>query len=132
MTQIIDFPINPKNSGFGPFWGQKNFPGKFGSITHSLIWFSSTIPKFRKVNDTIRRKRPDRRMEGRKDGRTDRPYFIGPLRLPPRVRKVRSRPKTPGLPEPPRIFGTLKTHGTSRDLVRTLGFWRSLLTSGNP
>ena len=37
-----------------------------------------------KINDTIPRKRPDRRKDGPKDGR---PYFIGPFRLPPWVQK---------------------------------------------
>ena len=31
--------------------------------------------------------RTDGRTEGRMDGRTDRPYFIGPFRLPPGVQK---------------------------------------------
>ena len=39
-----------------------------------------------KTNDTISIKRLDRRTEGRKDGRTNRPYFIGPFRLPPGVK----------------------------------------------
>ena len=49
---------------------------------------------YKKTNDAIPRKCPDRwkdgRMDGRTDGmtdgrmeeRTDRPYFIGPFRLP--------------------------------------------------
>ena len=36
-----------------------------------------------KINDTIPRKRPDRRN----DGRTDRPYFIRPFQLPLGVQK---------------------------------------------
>ena len=44
-----------------------------------------------KIDDTIPRKRPDRRKDGRKHGTTDRrtgrPYFIGPFRLPPGVQK---------------------------------------------
>ena len=40
---------------------------------------------FEKTNDTIPRKRPDRRKDRRKGRKTDRPYFIGPFRLPPEV-----------------------------------------------
>ena len=59
---------------FGPFsnfWGKNNFSGKSGSVTQNFIWVSSTMPKFRKTNDLIPRKRPDRRMEGRTEGRTN-------------------------------------------------------------
>ena len=52
---------------FSPLLGQKDFPGKSGPVTHSFIWVSSTMPKLEKVNDTIQRKRPDRRKDGRKD-----------------------------------------------------------------
>ena len=60
------------------------------------------MPKFRKINDTIPRKRPDRedgrtkgwkdgQKDGQKDGRTDRrterPCFIGPYRLLPGVQE---------------------------------------------
>ena len=41
-----------------------------------------------KTNNTIPRKRPDRRKDGWKDGRTDRPYFIEPFRLPPGFQKM--------------------------------------------
>ena len=56
-----------KNSVFGPFCkilGQKIFR-KSGSIMQNLTWAFSTMPKFRKkTNDTIPRKRLDRKMEG--------------------------------------------------------------------
>ena len=45
--------------------------------------FLASCQNLEKTNDTIPRKRPDRRT----DGRTDRPYFIGPFRLPPGVQK---------------------------------------------
>ena len=48
---------------------------------HNFKWVSSTTPKFIKNKDTIPRKRPRRR----KDGRTDRLFFTGPLWLPPGV-----------------------------------------------
>ena len=41
-----------------------------------------------KTNNTIPRKRPDRRKDGWKDGRTDRPYSIEPFRLPPGFQKM--------------------------------------------
>ena len=33
---------------FPNFWGEKNFPGKSGSVTLNFTWDSSTMPKFRK------------------------------------------------------------------------------------
>ena len=45
--------------------------------------FLAPCQNLEKVNDTIQRKRPDRRT----DRRTDRPYFIGHFRLPPGVQK---------------------------------------------
>ena len=52
-----------------------------------------------KTNDTTPRKPLDRRMDGGterwKDGRMDRPYFIGPFRLLPEVQySVRKQTKT--------------------------------------
>ena len=79
-----------KKTVFGPFLvhfpylgGKKNFSGKSGSATHNFIWVSSTMSKFRKANDEIPRKRPDRRNDRRTSGRTDEPYFPGPFQLPP-------------------------------------------------
>ena len=59
-----------------PIFGTKNFFLENSAVTH-FTWVFSTMPKFRKTNDTIPRKCPDRR----KDERTDRPYFIGPFQL---------------------------------------------------
>ena len=50
---------------------------------HNFTWNSSTTPKLEKINDTVPRKRPNRR----KDGQRDRPYFIGPFQLLPGVLK---------------------------------------------
>ena len=71
------------------------------------------MPKFiKKTNDTIPRKRPDkrkaRRKSGRTGGRTDRPWFIGPFRLPPMVKQP-NNPATTSLHynfkrEPLKIF----------------------------
>ena len=77
---MTKFSKNSKNPVFGQFWvhfpnfwGKKNFPGKSGS------GFLAPCQNLEKVNDTIQRKHPDRRKdgrteaqtEGRKDGRTD-------------------------------------------------------------
>ena len=46
--------------------------------------FLASCQNLEKVNDTIQRKCPGRQKDGRTDRgqtRTDRPYFIGPLRL---------------------------------------------------
>ena len=60
-------------AGFWPIFpilgAQKNFPGKLGSVMQNFIWVSSTMPKFRKVNDKIQ-KHLDRQTEGRKDRQT--------------------------------------------------------------
>ena len=51
--------------------GQKNFPGKSGSVMHNSIWVSSTMPKLEKVNDTITENaQRDRWKDGWKDGQT--------------------------------------------------------------
>ena len=76
---------------FPNFEGKKIFSRKYGSVMHNFIWVSSISQNLEKTNDTIPRKRPDRRKNERTDGRTDRPYSIGqPFRLPPGVQKVAS------------------------------------------
>ena len=61
---------------FPKFWGKKNKPRKSGSNTTSY-GFLAPSQNLEKTNDTIPRKHPNRR----KNGRTDRPYFIGPFWL---------------------------------------------------
>ena len=77
--------------GLPNFWGKKYFPRKSHSVTHNFTWDSSTMRKFRKVNDTIPKKHPDRwkdgRTEGQMDGRMDGLYFIGPFQPPLWVQK---------------------------------------------
>ena len=70
-----------------PIFGAKNFflVNPALSRTNSN-GFLASCQNLEKTNDTIPRKRPDRR----KDGRTDRPYFIGPFRLTPGVQKIGS------------------------------------------
>ena len=54
---------------FPNFWRQRNFPGKSGSVTHNYSYgFLAPCPNLEKVNNTIQRKRPVRRKDGRKDG----------------------------------------------------------------
>ena len=53
--------------------------------------FLAPCQNLEKTNDMIPEKRPDRRKNGRTDGRMDRPYSIGrPFRLPPGAQKVAS------------------------------------------
>ena len=56
-------------------------------LKNKFIWDSGIMQKFRKKNDTVPRKPPDRRKDGWKDGRMDRPYFIEPFQLMPGVQK---------------------------------------------
>ena len=89
--------INSKSPVFDPFLVHfSNFLGIFffffflcgksGSVMHSFISISSTMPKFRKT--TIPRKHLDRQTDGRINRTADRPYFIGPLQLPMAVKKL--------------------------------------------
>ena len=82
------FPINSKNPVFGPFlahfpvFGAKKIFLENPALSRTTSYgFLAPSQNLEKVNDTIQRKRPDRR----KDGRTDRPCFIGPFQLPPGV-----------------------------------------------
>ena len=47
------------------------FSIKSSSVMHNFTWVSSTMPKFRKTNDTIPRTCPDRPKDGQKDGWKD-------------------------------------------------------------
>ena len=86
MLICVKFSNKLKKLFFRPFWvnfpnfgGKKDFRGKFSFVMHNFKWDSSTMPK--KINDRIPRKhrRTGRKTEGWTEGRTDRPYFIGPL-----------------------------------------------------
>ena len=72
---------------FSQFWGKKNF--SWDRLYHAQlhIWVSSTMSNFRK-NLWYNYKKMPGQMAWWKDGRTDRPYFIGPFPLPPRVQKL--------------------------------------------
>ena len=53
------------------FGKKKNFPRKSGSVTHNFIWVSSTMP-LKKLMIQFQEN-----TNRRKNGRMDRPYFIG-------------------------------------------------------
>ena len=89
------FLINSKDSVFGTFLmyfpnfgGKKFFSGTTGSLTHNFKWISITMPKLK-----IMIKFEENAQTGRKDRRTDRPYFIGPFPLPPGVPQVNESQK---------------------------------------
>ena len=60
---------------FSQFLGQKKISWKI--CLHNFIWVSSTMPQLEKVNDTIQRKRLDRRKDGQK-GRWKDPILQDP------------------------------------------------------
>ena len=66
-----------------PNLGAKLFSQKFSCHAKLHIVFQHHVEIQKKTYDTIPRKHLDRR----KDGRADRPSFIGPLRLPLGVQK---------------------------------------------
>ena len=58
---------------FPNFEGKKIFSRKYGSVMHNFIWVSSISQNLEKTNDTIPRKRPDRRKSRKTEGQMDRP-----------------------------------------------------------
>ena len=68
--------------------GQKKIflenPALSRTTSHGILALCQNLEK---INETIPRKRTDRPKDGRTDGSTDRPYVIGPFRLPPGVQK---------------------------------------------
>ena len=74
---------------FFPIWGQKKISQKIGLPRTTSYKILAPCQISEKTNDTIARKRLDRRTEGQKDGQTL--YFIGPFRLPLGVQKYRSQ-----------------------------------------
>ena len=69
FSKVKKHCFSPFLAHFAYFWDN--------IVTHNFIYVSSTMPKFKKTNDTNPIKRPDRL----KDRRTDSPYFIGPFWL---------------------------------------------------
>ena len=68
---------------FPNFGAKKFFPENLALPGTTSYGFLALCQNSEKTNDTIPRKRLDRRM----DGRTDRPYFTGTFRLLPGVQK---------------------------------------------
>ena len=69
---------------FPKFWGKIFSPEIRLSCTTSY-GFAAPYQNSEKTNDKMPRKHPNKRTDGRTAGKTDRPYFIGPFRLPPKV-----------------------------------------------
>ena len=65
------------------FWAKIFFLENPAQPRTTIYGFLASCQNLEKPNDTIPRKRPGRRKGGRTDGRTGRPYFIGPFRLTP-------------------------------------------------
>ena len=69
---------------FPIFWAKKIFPKNpalSSTTSHGIL---APCQNLEKINDTIPRKRPERRKDGRMDGH----YFIGTFRLLPGVQKI--------------------------------------------
>ena len=64
---------------FPIFGAKKMFLENWTQLCRTSYGFLAPCQNLEKVNDTIQRKCPDRW----KDGRTERPYFMGPFRLLP-------------------------------------------------
>ena len=82
MTQFSNKFKKPSFWPIFPIFGAKKiFPENLALSLTISYGFLAPCPNLEKVNDRIQRKRPDRQTEGwaegQKDGRTDRPYFIG-------------------------------------------------------
>ena len=80
MTQF--FNIFKKNRFWPIFliFGTKNFFLQNPTLSRTTSYeFLASCQNLEITNDTIPRKCPDRRI----DGRTDRPYFIGPFQVMP-------------------------------------------------
>ena len=69
---------------FPIFWAKKIFPKNpalSSTTSHGIL---APCQNLEKINDTIPRKRPERRKDGRMDGH----YFIGTFRLLPGLQKI--------------------------------------------
>ena len=85
MTKSFDKFKTPCFWSIFPNFGAKNFLPKNLALSHTTSYgFLAACQNSEKTNDTIPRKCPHRRM----NGRMDRPHFIGPFRLPPGSKKA--------------------------------------------
>ena len=72
-----------------PNFGAKKFFLENQALSRTtLCGFLAPCQNLEKANDTIPRKHLERSKDRRMDGRTDRPYFIGPLSLPLGSKKI--------------------------------------------
>ena len=74
MTKFPNKFKKPPFWPFSPYMGQKKYYQKILLSFTALYWFLRPCQNLEKTNDLIPRKRLD--------GWMDRPYFIGPFRLP--------------------------------------------------
>ena len=80
MTQFFNIFKKPVFGPFSQFWRQKNFFPENPALSRTTSYgFLASCQNLEKTNDKI----PTKRLERRKDRRTDRPYFIGPFPLMP-------------------------------------------------
>ena len=91
---------------FPNFWGKRNFSKQSGFAKRNFIWVSSLISNLEKTNNSIPRKnvQADRRIKGRNDWRTYRPYFRRPFQLKLSIQKAKRK----SLPFLPRWLGKKK------------------------
>ena len=75
---------------FPIFWAKNIFPENPALSCTTSYEFLAPCQNLEKINVTIPRKCLDKRKDGWNDRGTDRPYFIGPFRLPPRVQQYLS------------------------------------------
>ena len=68
---------------FPIFWAKKITLENLALSRTTSYGFLAPCQNLEKFLDTIERKGPDRRKDGRKEGWMDRPYFIGPFWVPP-------------------------------------------------
>ena len=84
MTKFFNkFKKLPFLVHFPNFWGKIFFPENPPLSHKTSYWFLAPCQNLENSNQ----KRLDKPKDGRKDGRMDRPYFIGPFWLPPGVHK---------------------------------------------
>ena len=94
----VIFLKSPKTLFFGYFWPFLGhfcpmglFSKRSGPVTHNFIWAPNTMLSFKKklMSQFRENLRTDGRwMEGRTEGQTDWPNFIGPFRPRPGVQKL--------------------------------------------
>ena len=93
MTQIQKTLVLVHFWPIFPIFGTKKFSWKIQLSRTTSYGFLAPCQNLEKVNDTIQRKRPDRRTEGRTEGRKDGQTFF-----------YRTLPATAGGPKSDKIF----------------------------